>query len=138
MRVDGSNMRHFDGPHKPLCLAISDATDQLVVVDIAHPVVGRCVQVYELDGRFVRQFGSAGTDDGQFVHPGGIAISSGEVFVSDTVRNIVQVFEESSGKFLRKLNSGDYRLRFPLGLCVVDNRLLVCDALGKRVLVLDR
>ncbi|MEZ5384913.1 MAG: hypothetical protein R3F13_05305 [Prosthecobacter sp.] len=60
------------------------------------------VSVYAQNGKFIREWGSTGTGDGQFDFPGGVAISkSGEVFVADQTNRRVQVFDRE-GKFLRK------------------------------------
>ena len=51
--------------------------------------------MFKQDGSFMRQWGSLGTAQGQFVAPYGLALSAkGEVFVSDTsaTGNRVQVF----------------------------------------------
>jgi DNA-binding beta-propeller fold protein YncE len=50
------------------------------------------VSVYDRHGKVVREWGSSGTDDGQFSWPGGIAISrSGRVYVADQTNRRVQV-----------------------------------------------
>lgn len=60
------------------------------------------VSVYAQDGKFIREWGSSGTDDGQFDFPGGVAISKdGKVFVADQTNRRVQVFDRE-GEFLRK------------------------------------
>lgn len=60
------------------------------------------VSVYAQDGKFIREWGSTGTGDGQFDFPGGVAISKdGEVYVADQTNRRVQVFDRE-GKFLRK------------------------------------
>ena len=60
--------------------------DEVLVADFAN----HRVQVFGLDGSFVRQWGGKGGGAGQFVHPRNIAVSKGEVFVSSNHR--IQVF----------------------------------------------
>ena len=60
--------------------------DEVLVTDIRNSRV----QVFGLDGSFVRQWGTRGDGAGQFTLPYGIAVSEGEVFVSCDHR--VQVF----------------------------------------------
>ena len=54
------------------------------------------------------QFGSAGTGNGQFDYPAGIAVDpSGNIYVSDTGNNRVQKFD-SSGNYLSQFGSFGY------------------------------
>src|SRR6476469_3962045 len=51
---------------------------------------------------FIKQWGSKGTDIGQFLYPMGIAVDpSGNVFISDNGNNQIQKFD-SNGHFLAK------------------------------------
>src|SRR5262245_6092467 len=50
------------------------------------------VSVHDKDGNLVGEWGSSGTEDGQFSWPGGIAISrNGRVYVADQTNRRVQV-----------------------------------------------
>ena len=60
--------------------------DEVLVTDSEN----NRVQVFGVDGSFVRQWGEEGDGAGQFENPDGIAVSEGEVFVSCDHR--VQVF----------------------------------------------
>lgn len=54
---------------------------------------GHCVSVFTTSGKFVHEFGSAGSKRGQFDHPYGIAFDrNGFLYVSDRVNNRLQVF----------------------------------------------
>jgi DNA-binding beta-propeller fold protein YncE len=67
------------------------------------------VSVYSCDGRFLRQWGTTGTGDGQFDYPGGIAVGpDGRIYVADQTNRRVQVFDRS-GKFLFKW--GEYGIK---------------------------
>jgi uncharacterized protein (TIGR03663 family) len=58
------------------------------------------VQVFDTNGRFVRQWGSQGNGAGQFQEPWGIAVDSeGMVFVADTWNHRVQKFD-AQGRWL--------------------------------------
>ena len=53
----------------------------------------RRVQVFGLDGRFVRQWGSEGDAEGQFKYPEGLAVDDkGDVIVADADNQRIQVF----------------------------------------------
>jgi len=74
------------------------------------------VEKYSADGKFIRQWGSAGHGDGQFAAPAGIAVDKqGNVYVADTRNGRVQKFD-SNGKFLTKwgnLGQSDGLLKRP-------------------------
>ena len=51
---------------------------------------GYCVSVFTTSGKFVHQFGSAGSKRGQFDHPYGITFDrNGFLYVSDRVKLII-------------------------------------------------
>lgn len=60
-----------------------------------------------------------GSDNGEFLSPGGVCAWGEEVFVSDADRQDVQVFDLQTGKFLRKF--GGKVLSWPKGLTVVND-----------------
>jgi outer membrane protein assembly factor BamB/class 3 adenylate cyclase len=62
------------------------------------------VQKFDAKRRFVKQWGTFGTDDGQFVQPFGIATDGKAVYVADDDRGDIQAFD-TSGRFLRKFGS---------------------------------
>ena len=61
------------------------------------------VQVFRMDGSFVRKWGSQGKKDGELHDPIGITYSNGMVYVADDYR--IQVFD-SIGRFITKWGSG--------------------------------
>ena len=69
----------------PICVVVNG--DEVIVSD----QLNHHVQVFGLDGSFVRQWGGLGHGVGQFVCSRGIAVSKGEVFVASNHR--VQVFK---------------------------------------------
>ncbi len=83
-------------------------------------LLGRCwadnnrIQVFRLDGTFVRQWASEGSAAGQFANPIGVCVSAaGEVLVADCDNHRIQVFR--LGTFVRQWgNSGSW----PMAVCV--------------------
>ena len=61
--------------------------DEVIVIDYGN----HRVQVFGLNGSFVRQWGGRGDGAGQFLYLSRIAVSEGEVFVTSSHR--VQVFK---------------------------------------------
>jgi DNA-binding beta-propeller fold protein YncE len=118
--------------------------DRVYVVDSAEDRVA----IYDRDGAFLDQFGTTGSDDGQFDFPTDIAIDhfSAEVYVADLRNHRVQVFD-LAGAWQRTItappnDSGDPIFINPAGigldplgnLYVVDNALccvVVLDPFGE-------
>jgi predicted membrane-bound mannosyltransferase/sugar lactone lactonase YvrE len=74
-----------------------DSKGQLLVTDTGN----KRVQVFDQNGNFVAQFGSAGAGDGQFNEPVGLAVdASGNIYVADTWNKRIQVFDPNF-QFLR-------------------------------------
>ena len=92
------------------------------------------IQVFELDGsdnvRFIRKWGSRGSDDGQFNGPWSCAIDHHKlVYVTDSLNHRIQVFD-SEGRFIRKWGShgtGNYQFRYPTGICLSYNKGHISD-----------
>jgi tripartite motif-containing protein 71 len=58
------------------------------------------VQVFTLDGQFLRCWGRYGSDAGRFNTPRGLAVSGGLAYVTDTWNHRVQVFNSADGAFV--------------------------------------
>src|SRR5215212_4363337 len=95
------------------------------------------VGICTLDEEYVGQFGSFGTDDGQFTWPTSLAIDAhGNVYVADEHRHDVQVFGPDHA-FVRKWGSQGSepgQLDRPSGLAVdPDGNVLAVDHLNNRI-----
>ena len=63
------------------------------------------VQEFDHNGVFIRQWGTTGTEDGQFQDPVDVAVGpTGLVYVVDDIRDDIQVFS-TEGSFLSKVGS---------------------------------
>ncbi len=81
------------------------------------------VQVFGVEGNFIRKWGSRGQGDGQFDFPAGISIhpTQGLVYVTDYRNHRVQVFD-SDGTFISKWGtkgSGDGQFAWPNSVAVL-------------------
>jgi DNA-binding beta-propeller fold protein YncE len=85
---------------------------------------------------YIREFGSHGEGDGQFVWPTAIALDAGgNVYVADEWLNRISIFDKD-GKFLSKwgkAGSGNGELDRPAGLAIGDKTLYVTDSRNSRV-----
>lgn len=133
VRVDGP--LYIDGPTQ--VGLTTDADGNLYVPDTGNHRILK----FDSSSRFLMQFGSLGTDPGQFYAPSAVVLdSSGEIYVVDTGNHRIQVFDKS-GRYLRGFGSfghGDGQFRYPtdlaLGPC---GNLYVADARNRRIQVFD-
>lgn len=97
------------------------------------------IRPYE-EGEYLRSFESKGSADGQIMKLLDLCINSeGELFITDKL-NGVQIFEASTGQYLRSIpkDSAHNLLKDPHGVCVsAINELFVVDRLNCNVQVFD-
>ena len=132
----------------PTGLAVSE--DDLVYVADTwnHRIV-----VIDRSGQFVREIGQRGgsvdlgdsedpaSDTGLFFGPRGVAVHDGEIYVTDTGNERVQVFA-SDGTFLRTFGgygTGPGQLIEPVGIAVSDDgRIYIADSGNGRLSIFER
>jgi len=93
-----------------------------------------------LQGKFIRKFGSNGSNDGQFSSPRGIAIDNNCVYIADISNHRIQVFTKE-GTFLRKWGkSGNAQgeMNAPWGIGVDTENLFVADYSNQRIQVFQK
>jgi RHS repeat-associated protein len=95
------------------------------------------VQEFNAEGKYLSKFGSAGTGNGQFKGPEGIAADAeGHVWVADSGNNRVQEFN-AEGKYLSQFGSvgtGNGQFKTPSALTVdSEGKLWVTDTTNDRV-----
>jgi DNA-binding beta-propeller fold protein YncE len=82
------------------------------------------IQEFDLDGNYVRQWGSFGTADGQFNYPLFIAVdAAGYLFVSDAGNSRVQKFKPDGSYYAQfgAAGAGDGQFSGPIGIDVDSN-----------------
>ena len=129
---DPANQGVFFGPRG---LAISPDAE-LYVTDTGN----KRVQVFDLEGRFLREFGGSGRAPGQLDEPVGIAVNAdGLVAVADTWNRRVQLFTED-GTVIRLWDIPTWDVSNPDEkpfLAMTANKVFVTDPLHRRVLAFD-
>ena len=90
------------------------------------------LQVFSIDGTYLRSFGGEGDQDGEFDCPTGIAfLNNGNIVVADQFNNRVQMFN-GQGEYLSQFGGEgnlDHQLDFPVGLSVdSDGNIIVTDS----------
>ena len=116
----------------------------LTDIQVSNTSSGQSVNLVGVDPTnlitWLQKTGTQGTGNGQFQAPHGVSVDSGgNVFVADTIRNIVQKFN-SSGVYQSQIGSptspGSANGQFysPTGLCHdASDNLFVCDYNNGRV-----
>ena len=94
-------------------------------------------EVAPVEGVFLRQWGSQGSEEGEFSIPKGMCVSGEEVFVCDSYNNRIQVFGRD-GSFLRQWGSqgsGQGQFACPADVAVSAGEVFVCDCKNHRIQV---
>jgi DNA-binding beta-propeller fold protein YncE len=98
----------------------------------SNPQDGDRLIWFTRDGKFVKQFGRAGTKPGEFLGPHGLAFDSrGRLFVADRSNNRIQIFDAN-------MNVVDEWRHFgrPSGIWILpDDTLIVSDSESNRAIV---
>lgn len=102
----------------------------------------QCVVVLDANGKILRSYGSAGSEDGRFQYPNALWLSDrGELFVSDSNNGRIQIFD-IRGNYLSKIDGtqGELgQLSLPRGLAVSkDGTIIVVDVFLHSVRAFDR
>ncbi len=121
----------------------SDEAVGLVINSRGHLLVvdaGNCrVQVFDLQGNFIRSYAKQGTGKGEFLDPQGIVVDQHDLaYVTDRKRNDVQVFSPQ-GEYLYSIGavSGKGSLNEPESMVIRNERLHVADEGNGRIQVYD-
>src|SRR5580692_6556405 len=91
-------LNNDSGIVQPYAIALSET--QIAVSDRYNDQI----QLFNIDGMFIKKFGSIGEDNGQFALPSGIAFSSDRIFVTDRDNYRIQVFD-LDGEFIGKFDA---------------------------------
>ena len=105
--------------------------------DIEVRMPNKRVTVCTVDQKYLRQFSTGGTGDGELMWPTAIAMSRDEkLYISDEALHRISIFD-LDGRFLGKWGvrgSGDGEFDRPAGIAFdLDDNLLVADGLNHRV-----
>ncbi len=104
----------------PTAIAINEATSEILISDLVALSTSARVQVFDLNGMFLRSFITTGMNDqGEtvaFLRPYGIAVDTlGRIYVTDGYQNVVTVYG-TQGNYLGKLFDSNRPLRNPQGI----------------------
>lgn len=119
----------------PSSIAIDEVNSEIIVSDFRKVYKwmfgwssGARIQVFDMDGNYVRSFGEFGVGEGKMFRPMGVDVDSERrVYVTDVYQNVVQVFDHI-GTYLGTVYDLDNPMRTPLGLVISgNNRIYVAS-----------
>ena len=122
-RASDQRIGPFEGQfNRPRALAIG-ADDSVFVADTYY----NRIQVFDNNGKFIKAFGSLGSEPGQFSSPSGIAIdkSTGNVYVADSGNGRIQIFD-STGEYLSEFRTKAQAME-PYFSIIHDGYLILSD-----------
>jgi sugar lactone lactonase YvrE len=123
---------------RPMNLTV--ANDKLYVADYFNDVI----QVYSLQGEFLRAIGKPGVGPGAFNAPGGVAVASnGDIFIADFYNQRIQQLD-ANGAFIRQWGTpGETgvwasEFNYPTDVAIAaDGTLYIADGYNDRVQALN-
>ncbi|HEV2945483.1 MAG TPA: hypothetical protein VGX26_10260 [Solirubrobacteraceae bacterium] len=115
------------------CEVLDPSAEDVYVADTGN----NRIEKFSKEGVYISQFGTAGTGEGQFDHPSGVAVDNeGNVYVADTANNRIEKFN-SSGTYVAQFGTAGHdegQLANPTGLAVDENgHLYVADTGNGRI-----
>lgn len=132
--ADGTQAK-FGNLDKPWGIALDEARNRLYVSESGK----HRIQIFDLQGNSLGNFGALGSADGQFSGPRGLTLDAGgRLYVADSGNSRIQVFSVTGAPtFVNRFGangSGDGQLVYPSGVAV-DSQLqvFVADAGNNRV-----
>ena len=120
---------------QPFGIAV-DANENVYVTNV-YPQGGNNVVKFDSRGKYISTIGSAGSGDGQFKDPEGIAIDpSGNIYVADSDNNRIEEFNRDGvylGQF-GSFGSGNGQFNGPVGIAFgAGGKIYVTDVGNNRV-----
>ena len=99
-----------------------DSENNVYVTDLGNARV----QKFDPNGNFLTEWGSKGTEPGQFGHPSGIAISDEFVFVVDNRNHNIQKFDLDGNHIITwgEYGKSSGSLNSPRGITISDDKFL--------------
>ena len=119
-----------DKMNGPMCICVSQ--NKVFVTQW----FGHCVNMYELEGKFIKSVGSEGKGKAQFNYPLGLDVSERDnnIYVCDCSNHRIQIL---TGELKYHSMHGIGQLRYPHDVKVIRDRVLVLDESDPCMLVFD-
>ena len=98
-----------------------------------------CIAIFDLDGKFLYEFGKKGDKQGEFNGPQNLQIFEEKIFVTDYENHRIQVFD-LDGKFLYEFGKkGDKQGEFvrPFDIEIFEEKIFVTDSGNYRIQIFD-
>lgn len=118
----------------PTNIAVDQRNGNIVIVDTQN----FRAQIFDKNGNFISIFGGIGDKPGTFARPKGVGIDSeGNIYVTDSAFNNIQIFDETGTKYLMYFGGGGYgptQFRLITGIYIDENdKIVIADGFTGRV-----
>ncbi len=139
LHPDGSFDRYVGSPgtgngqfRRPRGVVADDVTGQVYVADATR----KNVQVFSATGQYEGTFGAPGTMPVQLGGPFDVEVDDEFLYVADTPRNMIVVFDKASRSFVAEFGgsgTASGKLNQPQGLDLVDGVLYIAEQKNERI-----
>lgn len=134
----GEKLREFtyEDMNLPVGIALDDS-DNIYVVDSGFSA---CIYKFNNDGKFIKQIGSYGVGQSEFLGPYDIAISKNVMIVSDENGSRIEALT-TDGNFIWEIKSPFYRkesVNLPSDMAIKNDNIYIADSLNWRIAVLNK
>jgi len=116
----------------PTSIAIDEQNGELIITDLPvqkqskqfgqiimqNSIGSARIQIFDMNGDFMRSFGEFGVGEGLLNKPLGVDVDTeGRIYVADAYQNVVQVFDQT-GTSLKMIFNSDNPLSTPLDMAI--------------------
>jgi len=138
-RIGTGGKRHTLTSSGDFSLPTNVAVDKEGNVYVTDTLNNR-VEIFDADGSFISEFGTAGDGPGHFARPKGIAIDSdGHIWVADEVQSRVQVYDKQGQLLIyfgeRGWYPGQFQVLYGLAADNHNNRIITSEQYPGRIQV---
>ena len=122
-------------PTYTITLKVTDSDNNIATADITINVID------QYGAHFSAKFGSTGTGNSQFQAPQSIAVDDTQIYVLDSTRDDVQIFNKTDNSFVTNFGStgtGNSQFQAPISIAVDDTQIYVLDVTRDDVQIFNK
>ena len=134
------DLKLFEGEQLENLYGIALNTKEMIAIT---DYSGRCVYMFDKEGKCLRKFGSQGNHAGQFLHPCGVTyLTDDEILIADAGNHRIQQVEVQTGtvvKSFEKYGTAEGQFASPIDVCLDEEcRIVVTELNNNRIQVMSR
>ena len=120
--INGENHTQVEGLTHPRHVIYHEHDDETFL--IVTEALGRCVNIYDIEGNLLKKFGQKGTMDGEFEYPCCTVPYEGHLLVADHYNSRISEYTYK-GKFIKHLLTFKERNGRSCFICIKNNIVMV-------------